>query len=643
MIAADLTLTIVETPAGDSEVATWLEMTNQGASPLNHDWRLYFSLGLTPINDTLVRQVLIDGRYGYLEPGDNWQPLVPGGSQRIQIENWLFSGMNLVARQGFFLAQVDEQGHERLLGKPDCPPPKLQPLTDIRNASIPTLSPAVRTHENPAPVISDARLAMIPAPKFAGFSGDRAQFPDRAADPVIDGTLTDSYQIEIAGAGISITARSAADAFHAEQTLQQLMTDHQELPIGLIRDHPDFSHRGLFIDIARHFHDAAQLKKIIHAMSGYKMNRLQLGLSNDEGWRLEIKGLPELTETGSRRSPQGPIFPCWGDGPEEVSGFLSRTEFVDLLRFAAERHVTVVPEFNLPGHANALLRAFDGSGSWQLIDPDDTSAYRSAQGYSRNVLNVGLADSYHVAGRIIADIRAMYDEAGVLLSHLHLGGDEVPQGAWLHSPACHALPVWDMGWNMDSRADQESATAALMGYHYRRMLDIVNEASPGTLPGFWHEMAPHGDDRSYYTVWLTDRGDRFALDHILENNFPFVISNASHLYLDMPCEMSATEPGLPWANYVDMESIYHFDPLASWNLSGDENVMGIQAQLWTETVFTGELMDYYLFPRLLAVAERGWNRTPEAAGWPGFYSAISQREYDRLLGIGIAPRPLPNN
>ena len=671
MTTADLALKIVETPAsgtknatwlrlianaikrgrrptGGSQVTTWLELHNQGASPLNRDWRLYFSLGLTPVDDKLVRQHLIDGRYGFLEPGDGWQPLAPGSRRRIQVRNWLFSGMNLVARQGFFLVRLDGQGREQVPVEPDCLPPELQPLTAVRNPSISAMSADVRTRENPAPASTDARLTVIPAPKYAGFPAARAASPSSRADPaiaapVIDSTLADSYQIEITGANISMTARSPADAFYARQTLEQLLANHQTPPAGSIRDSADFDYRGLFIDISRHFHDGAQLKKIVRAMSRYKMNRLQLGLSNDEGWRLEIKDLPELTETGARRGPPGPIFPCWGDGPQEVSGFLTRAEFIDLLRFAAERHVTVIPEFNLPGHANALLRSLDASGDWQLADPDDTSAYRSAQGYTRNVLNPGLADSYRLAGKIIADIRAIYDAAGVRLTHLHLGGDEVPEGAWLHSPACQALPVWDARWNPDRREDQQSARAALMGYHYQRMLEVLGEASPGTLPGFWHEMAPHGDDRSYYTVWLTDQGDHSALDHILKHQFPFVIANASHLYLDMPYAMSATEPGLPWANYVDMENIYHFDPLATWKLSGKEQVMGIQAQLWTETVFTGELMDYYLFPRLLAVAERGWNNTPEPGQWRDFYSAVSQREYARLLDIGVTPRPLPGN
>ncbi|MBO6566278.1 MAG: family 20 glycosylhydrolase, partial [Pseudomonadales bacterium] len=113
-----------------------------------------------------------------------------------------------------------------------------------------------------------------------------------------------------------------------------------------------------------------------------------------------------------------------------------------------------------------------------------------------------------------------------------------------------------------------------------------------------------------------------------------------HLYLDMPYTLGMQEPGLPWANYVDTEDIYRFDPQANWDLDAHANVIGIQAQLWTETVFTSELLDYYLFPRLLAVAERAWNAQPDPGSWPAFYSALSETEINHLLELGIQPRPL---
>ena len=636
MIASDLSLKFIETPGIDAEVSTFLEIKNQGVTPIERGWRLYFSLGLKPFDDSLLNRVVIDGRYGYLEPGSNWQPLAPGDTRQIQVENWLFSGMHYLDRQGFFLTEIDDAGGETFIGKPGQATSDLQPLTVIRNTSIPAMTPGVRTSENPPPHSVPNLNTVIPTPGDSTFSGETVSVNTLETTSNINTSLPDAYQLDITQTGITITARSETDAFLAEQSLQQLCSDAMELPIGKVVDSPGFEHRALFIDIARHFHDGAQLKKVINAMSRYKMNRLQLGISNDEGWRLQISDLPELTDIGARRSWRGPLYPSWGDGPEEVSGFLSRDEFIDLLKFAATKHITIIPEFNLPGHANALLRSFDAADRFELVDPNDTSEYRSAQGYSRNVLNVGMPDSYRLAEHIIADIKAIYDEAGVTLSLLHLGGDEVPHGAWLQSPACHSLPVWQSGWDMTEPEDQATAAATLMAYHYEQMLSIVERISPGTETGFWHEMALHGDARSYYNVWLTDAGDRAALDHILTNRMRFVISNASHLYLDMPYAMAADEPGLPWANYIDTEDIFRFDPMKTWDLDDNAEVMGIQAQLWTETVLTDELMDYYLFPRLLAVAELGWNKTGKV-GWAEFHSTL-ERETGRLVNLGLKPR-----
>ncbi len=637
MIASDLALKFFETRSGDTDIGTFLKIENQGDRPILRNWRLYFSLGLTPCENTLLKQVLIDGRYGYLEPTDAWQPIQPRASMQVQVENWLFSGMRLLTRQGFFLVELDEHGDEVFLGEPPCLAPELQPLTDIRNPSITAMTPGVRTSENAPPETVDEPHTIIPSPKVTELSETHLHIDTLTTTRMIDASLAKGYELEISDTGISIRAGSETQAFYAEQTLEQLAANGN-LPAATVSDHPDFDHRGLFIDIARHFHDSKQLTKIIRAMSCYKLNRLQLGISNDEGWRLEINGLPELTEIGARRGRFGPIYPSWGDGPEEVSGHLTRQEFVELLTFAADHHVTIIPEINVPGHANALLRAFDHSMDWQLTEPEDASSYRSAQDYCCNVVNVGLEDTYRVMEIIISDIQCMFDEAGVPLEFLHLGGDEVPHGAWLHSPACRNLEVWDSAWDMNNPENQNRATAALMGYHYRRMLEIVSKIAPETRTGFWHEMALHGDERSYYNVWLTDAGDRSALDHILDNKFMFVISNASHLYLDMPYAMAADEPGLPWANYTDTEDIYRFNPVSAWNLSANDQIMGIQAQLWTETVFTGELMDYYLFPRLLAVAERAWNHRPVGECWPDFYHAIQRREMDRLLAAGLNPR-----
>ncbi len=659
-------------------MTTCLRIVNRGIEDINQGWRLYFSLGLQPLStEQRVSRTLIDGRYGYLSPGEHWSPLPPNGHVDIPVEPWLFAGMPLVARQGFHIALANEH-EETLLGTPELLPPVLAPLTPGTKPWIQALSPKTRYTRN-APPIETAPQRVIPQAKSFSPLNDIVSFrainisasavdsetrylqvalheagvvvsPTENGLPLtmtLDDRDADAYQITVDNNGIALIGGSGRALFYAIQSLLQLITQKSdqtfELPAIVIKDHPDFAYRGLFLDIARHFQDVGQLQKILRAMARYKLTHLQLGISNDEAWRLEIPSVPELTEKGATRG-YGPetLVPAWGDNHEIYSGFLSRNDFIALLKFAAERHITIVPEFNLPGHANALLRSLDGVDRWQLTDPEDLSTYRSAQGYSGNVMNVGCEDSYQLAALIVSEIKTCYDEAGLPMTDLHLGGDEVPPGAWLRSPACHRLPVWDQNWDIANTTDAEQATSALMHYHFTRMHALVTEISPGTRTGFWHEMAEHGDQTSRYFVWLTEAGDRAPLDKITARNQTFVIANASYLYLDMPYEMSVEEPGLPWATYVDTEAIYHFDPLESWDLSEQEagQIDGLQAQLWSETVFSAALMDYYLFPRLIAVAERAWNRTPIADHWPDFYAALNNRECGWLESAGIHYRPL---
>ncbi len=637
-------------------------------------------MGLSPVaEERRVIQKILDGRYGYLEPTVQWQALESGASINIQIKNWLFSGMQLVARQGFHVTQLTD-GRERLLGAPVLLEPDLVPLIRPRNAWV-SAPPPQTDHNFPSPPGS-ASKEIIPSIKeqFLG-AGEfnitslhvaRTSLNSEATylrklllqmgvfgkgTPVylsIDPSIESSYQLDTDTEGINIVGQNEQTVFYGIQTLRQLIRLNETgctLPRVNVADTPDFEHRAFFLDIARHFQPLDQIKKTIEVMSTYKMNRLQLGISNDEGWRLEIQSVPELTIVGARRSYHRyktdgtlrALYPAWGDDHHDYAGFMSRNEFVDLLRHAKKHHVEVILEFNLPGHANAIIQSLGQADRWQLIDPEDTSEYRSAQGYTRNVINVGMHDNYRLAKVILEEIKTMYDDAELPMSRIHFGGDEVPEGAWLHSPACRRLPVWNKAWDVTNPEQAREATQALMAYHYDQITEIAEQVSPGIQTGFWHEMGPSGgsNTNSYYNAWLTADANTNVIDSLIDRGQNLVISNASFLYLDMPYAMHADEPGLPWAGYVNTKSIYNFDPLGCWALTASPStqVLGIQAQLWSETVFTPELMDYYTFPRLLAVAERAWNSRPTHDHWPQFRQALITRELPHISKLGVKYRP----
>lgn len=227
-----------------------------------------------------------------------------------------------------------------------------------------------------------------------------------------------------------------------------------------IRDYPDLAYRGQMIDIARNFTAPENLKKLVDIFASYKLNVLHFHFCDDEAWRLEIPGLEELTAVGSRRGHTTDesqcLYPCYDGGydPDAKTvgnGYYSREEFIDLLKYAAERHVRIVPEIESPGHARAAIVSMKArynkyfetdpgkATEYMLSEPEDTSRYVSVQYYTDNVMNVALPSTYRFMEKVIQELNAMYQEAGLSLFTVHLGGDEVPRGVWMGSPKCQEL------------------------------------------------------------------------------------------------------------------------------------------------------------------------------------------------------------
>lgn len=677
MNADDLTVQVIEARDDQGLTSATLNIRNEGSGALDNHWRLYFSLGLKPLIDEhlpdaapVLQSTLIEGRYGYLSPGDGYEPLNPGDTLSIGIENWLFNGMPARATQGFHVTFLSTDGDQQKETEPEPPcvlPPILNPLDQLENAWIRDMSPSCDAEPaSPEHLWQKQQSAtrvlettLIPRPKQLSLSGDFVieggidQYPLEVS---IDTSLgAEAFTLQTFDTGGKIRAGSQAGAYYARQALRQLATsdgDSTRVPIVELVDEPDFEHRAVFLDIARHFQPLAAIKRLVLAMASYRLNRLQLGISNDEGWRLEMPAMQTLAKVGARRGfhanesdgkPRG-LYPAWGDDHVERLEYLTTEEFEELLAFAAEHQVEIIPEVNLPGHANAVIRAAITDGRFTLLDPLDTSNHRSAQGYTRNVANVALDDTYELATLIFRDILHRYQTAGVPFKRIHLGGDEVPEGAWLHSPACHQAEFWNDSWDMNIEDHRQAATAACNGYYARRILTCIRSVVPDIEVGFWHEMSPHLPDDPNITVnaWLTESAEQRVIADILRRGQRLVISNASFLYLDMPYALHEEEPGLPWAAYIETDTIYDFSPLQNWGIAtGAETVAGLQAQLWSETIYNAELMEFHYFPRLLAVAERAWNGQPETSDWNSFATALGERELPHLIGLGVTPRIPP--
>jgi hexosaminidase len=278
----------------------------------------------------------------------------------------------------------------------------------------------------------------------------------------------DAYELQVSKAGIVIYAAGNTGVFYAIQSLQSLFPplswSAQQKNIAVpgveVSDAPRFGYRAYFLDVARHFQPKKEILKMIDLMTLYKLNVLHLHLTEDEGWRIEIPSIPELTTVGSKRGfsvKKGEMLPpSFGSGPDVnnpyASGYYSKKDFIEILKYASERHIEVIPEIETPGHARAAIvsmgaryEKYKQAGNmleaekYLLHDINDSSVYSSAQYWNDNVMNVSLPSVYRFIETVVGDIKTMYKEAGAPLNTIHMGGDEVPAGVWEKSPACKAL------------------------------------------------------------------------------------------------------------------------------------------------------------------------------------------------------------
>ncbi|HHJ10206.1 MAG TPA: beta-N-acetylhexosaminidase [Bacteroidetes bacterium] len=515
----------------------------------------------------------------------------------------------------------------------------------------------------------------------------------------ISGNTDESYLLNMDNGAISIQG-TPAGVFYGIQSLLGLIPFSACREKGgtvsfaetTIEDAPRFAYRGLHIDICRNFQTRDQLLKVIDLMSLYKLNRLHLYLTEDEGWRVQINALPELTEVGSCRGHPAKepecLPPAYGSGPfpdapgNHGTGYYSQEEFKEIIRYAHDRHIQVIPSINLPGHARAAIRAMEvryrrlkeegkleEAEEYRLIDPEEKSMYRSAQFYDDNVVNVARESVYHFFETVVDEVIAMYREAGVPLDMIHTGGDEVPDGVWTDSPLCDTLLA---------RLPGVSDPKNLQNYFFRRIVRILEER--GLKTGGWEEVALTRLEDGTYSVneefnrgnvilyiWNNLRGSEDLGYRMANRGYPVVLCPATNIYFDLAYDPHPKEPGLYWAGYnneLDAWELapFHMIPENNYGLEkletrGRLNILGLQAELWHETIRGGEMMEYYLLPKLIAFAERSWAQMPDweipsakqntqavkKHQWQQFLSTLYQEDLPKLsfLNGGYAYRVPP--
>ncbi len=401
----------------------------------------------------------------------------------------------------------------------------------------------------------------------------------------------EEYKLEIQSQQILLEASSDSGFIHASASLWQLISQHKlannhQLACQLIVDKPRFAYRCMMLDCARHFHPVDRVKRLINQLAQYKFNTFHWHLTDDEGWRIEIKALPQLTEVGAWRGLDCQLEAQYSNLAAKQGGFYSQDEIRDVIAYAAERSIMVIPEIDIPGHCRAAIKSLPEL----LVDRDDRSQYRSIQYYNDNILSPGLTGTYQFIDTVLTEVAELFPAP-----YVHIGADEVPQGVWTDSPSCQAL--------MQQHGYQD--TKELQGHLLRYTEDKLQ--SLGKRMMGWEEVQ-HGDKVSTNTVvysWMSEQtGLRCA-----NQGFDVVLQPAQYTYLDIVQDYAAEEMGVDWAGVLPLEKAYSYEPLLE--LAADDparqHILGIQCALWCEIVDNQQRLDYMIFPRLLAVAEACWS------------------------------------
>ena len=711
---------------GDSATGDWgvsraaFTLTNRGTKPLpSTGWAIYFNALHSALPGSVASGFIIEDVIADLHrlgPAAGFAGLAPGASVRIPYLTGLLLNVSFVPKGPYIVfddakdvgvrlndygavpferAPQDAGRYPRVVSSEkqfaldtaihvtpssELPPVFPTPLELTPGAGTLQLT-ALPPVEAPEALTNEATFAAEYLRPYFVATRKAAGPPLRLeVGPVAGQTSAEAYTLVVDPAqGVRVVGASPAGVFYGLQSLRSLLpapTPRTGLVLPAIRvvDAPRFGYRGFMLDVARNFHPKAAVLRTLDLLARYKINVLHLHLTDDEGWRIEIPSLPELTAVGARRGhpPDSDrhLPPAFGSGPEVDrpwgSGFFSRADYAEILRYAAARHIEVIPELEMPGHARAAIEAMQGNRQYRLNDPDDRSVYTSPQGYHDNVMSPVLESTYGFIERVVGDLVALHREAGVPLRHIHMGGDEVPAGVWQGSPAVQAyLKAYDL-----------TSVDDLWFVFYGRVAQILK--AHGLLPSGWEEIAvrktqrggqqatiPNPDFaargwRAYVWNNVPGGGAEDLAYRLANGGYDVVLSPVTNLYFDLAWNPNPEETGLDWGGYVDLQRPFEFIPFDYYrNVPvdpavfvgkdrltdyGRAHIVGIQGNLWSETLGAEGRLEYMMVPKLFGLAERAWAADPDWArerdsakseslyreAWSRFVNVIGQRELPRL-------------
>ena len=593
----------------------YLTLTNTSKQELTHEgWTLYLNLmSLHPIytEGDALRETEIQASWHSIEPTQTFDPLAPGESQTFTLRYKGSAIRENICPEGFFLVNTKPS---TLNPKPISIPCTYAPYTrpEQMKRGIVTwektpYADGAYVFDYVEGVLGDEAIGrlgdrakvvqpLLPQPKQMTYADGVCEVAKAEIISRTDANMVkEGYMMIISPDTIRIEASDEAGVFYAKQTLKQW---GDTIPCGRVTDYPDLQHRGIMLDVVRNYYPVDSIYRILDMMAYHKLNVLHFHLSDDEAWRLEIPGLPQLTDIGSKRGYTTDESDCllpmycggWdAEAPTTANGYITREKYIELLKYASERHIRVIPEIDMPGHMRAAKKAM---GKLLTDSAFDARVYKSAQNYTDNVIDVTKPYAVEFIDHVVTEIVKMHEEAGHPLTIFNIGGDEVPKGA-------------------------------LTKEEHQAFIDAVLEILKryNLQPMGWEEIdhfcQPESGAICY--AWLNSESKPMQL---AQAGYQVVIATASHLYFDFAYCNHHEEKGLSWGGYTD--EYRSFD----WQPAQHPNIIGMNAQLWGEVIRSFAQVEWQIYPKIYGLAERAWNNR----------SRLTLSEYNYLVYEEFLPQ-----
>ena len=415
----------------------------------------------------------------------------------------------------------------------------------------------------------------------------------------------EGYTINVTKERIDVKAPSAAGLFYAAQTLLQLADGKNCIPTGTITDEPQFAYRGLMLDVSRHFFGKEFVQKQIDAMAHFKMNRLHLHLTDAAGWRIEIKKYPRLTQFAAWRKPA--VWKDWWFGSREYveegtegayGGYYTQEDIREIVAYAAERYITIIPEIEMPAHSEEVLTAY----------PELSCTHEP---YKQADFCIGNEKTYEFLENVLSEVIELFPS-----EYIHIGGDEAGKASWPHCPLCQ------------QRMKDESLkdVNGLQSYLIHRIEKFVN--SKGRQIIGWDEILDGGlAPNATVMSWRGTEGGIAAV----ESGHKAIMTPGGYCYLDSYQDAPHTQP-MAFGPYMPLDKVYSYNPTEGLGKEQAKLIYGVQGNLWVEYIPTEELVEYMIYPRILAIAEIGWSN-PKERDYNGFRQrAVKSVEWLRANG-----------